>query len=256
MAEMTSYDEGAPCWVDLGAPDVDQAKEFYTKLFGWAYIDTGEAGGGYQLATLRGKQVAGLGPKPQNPGPSAWTVYLWVNDAAAAAARVNEAGGTVFMQPMDVPNAGRVAVVADSTGAVFGLWQGREHRGAQLANEPGSFTWNENLNEDPAKARAFYEQAFGYSYEELGDWAGEYHVFKINGEVRGGIGAKPPQVPAGTANYWNTYFSVTDTDASVAVVQRNGGVALLPPFDTPVGRMAVVTDPGGAQFSLIAAPNE
>ena len=255
MAEFTGYDEGSPCWVDLMTPDLERAKHFYGELFGWRFEDSGEEFGHYNLALKDGKVVAGIGPQqPGQPGPAAWVTYLWADDADTVAARVVKAGGKVFMGPMDVPNAGRMALALDTTGAAFGIWQGREHRGAQLANEPGSFTWNENLNDEPAKARSFYEQVFGYTYESMPDWPGEYHMFKVKDEVRGGVGAKPGEVPAGVPNFWNTYFSVADADAAVATVTRNGGSVAQGPFDTPVGRMAVVLDPGGTQFSLIAVP--
>lgn len=255
MAEFTGYDEGTPCWLDLMTPGLEQAKRFYADLFGWEYIDTGEAGGGYQLATKNGKLVAGIGPQmPDQPGPAVWTTYLWSDEADDTCARISKAGGNILMAPMDVPNAGRMAVALDSTGAAFGIWQGREHRGAQLANEPGAFTWNENLNDDPTRARAFYEQVFGFEYDKFPDFPGEYHTFKVKGHQRGGIGAKPTGLPAGTPNFWNTYFSVADTDEAVATVTRSGGQVLRPPADTPVGRMAVVADTAGSQFCVISLP--
>jgi hypothetical protein len=255
MAEFTGYDEGTPCWVDLMTPDLERAKQFYGQLFGWQFTDSGPEFGNYNMATKNGKVVAGIGPsQPGQPGPPVWVTYLWADDADAAAGRVVKADGTVFMGPMDVPGAGRMALALDSTGAAFGLWQGREHRGSQLGNEPGSFTWNENLNDDPAKARSFYERVFGYTYERFPDWPGEYHSFKVKDQVRGGIGVKPAQVPAGTPNFWHTYFSVADTDEAVAIVAREGGSVPAPPVDTPVGRMASVADPAGAQFAIIAAP--
>ncbi len=255
MVEFTGYDEGTPCWVDLMTPDLERAKHFYGELFGWQFNDSGEEFGHYNLATINGKVVAGLGPQPPGqPGPAVWVTYLWADDADEVASRVVKADGHVFMGPMDVPNAGRMALALDSTGAAFGIWQGREHRGSQLANEPGTFTWNENLNDDPAKARSFYEQVFGYTYETFPDWPGEYYMFKVNDQVRGGIGAKPAQTPPGTPNFWNTYFSVADTDAAVATVTRNGGSVAQAPTDTSVGRMAVVLDASGTQFSLISVP--
>jgi predicted enzyme related to lactoylglutathione lyase len=255
MAEFTEYDEGTPCWVDLMTPDLERAKRFYGELFGWEFTDTGEEGGHYHLATKNGKQVAGIGPKqPDQPGPAVWVTYLWADDADAVSQRVNKAGGNVFMGPMDVPGAGRMALAADSTGAVFGVWQGREHRGSQLANEPGSFTWNENLNDNPTAARSFYEQVFDYEYDKFPDFPGEYHTFKVKGRQRGGIGAKPAQIPAGTPNFWNTYFSVADSDAAVAAVTRLGGKVMVPPTDTSVGRMAVVEDVAGTGFSIISVP--
>ncbi len=255
MAEITAYDEGTPCWIDLMSPDLQRAKDFYSALFGWQYIDTGEAGGGYQLAHLGGRQVAGLGRKsPDQPGPAVWVTYLWADDADAVAERIGKAGGTVFMGPMDVPGAGRLALALDTSGAVFGLWQGREHRGSQLANEPGAFTWNEQLSDDPATARGFYGQVFGYGFEQFPNWPGQYFTFKVKDQVRGGLGSKPDQMPPDAPNFWNLYFSVADTDQAAAAVTANGGTVLVPPTDTPVGRMAVAADPMGTRFALISVP--
>ncbi len=256
MAEFTGYDEGTPCWVDLMTPDLQRARQFYTALFGWEYFDTGEMGGGYLLASIDGKLVAGIGPQqPDQAGqPSVWTTYLWADDADAVGDRVTKAGGDVLMGPMDVPMAGRMAIALDSAGAAFGIWQGREHRGAQLANEPGAFTWNENLSDDPAKTREFYREVYGYEYEKFPDWPGEYDMFKVDGEVRGGIGIRPATIPAGAPNFWNNYFSVADTDAAVATATRNGGTVMMPATDTQVGRMAALTDAGGAGFCVISMP--
>jgi predicted enzyme related to lactoylglutathione lyase len=256
MVEFTGYDEGTPCWVDLMTPDVEVAKRFYSALFGWDYLDTGEAGGGYVMATLRGKPVAGIGPQPpEQPRPSSWTTYLWTDDADATVRRVADAGGRVVVEPMDVAGAGRMAVVTDHAGSVFGLWQGREHRGAALANEPGTVTWNENLSDDLNAARDFYHKVFGYSYENFPKWPVEYDMFKVNGSVRGGIGMKPLEGRLITPNSWQTYFSVTDTDAVVDEVTNAGGLVMRPAQDTVVGRMAALVDPEGAPFSVISVPN-
>ncbi|HEV2344088.1 MAG TPA: VOC family protein, partial [Actinocrinis sp.] len=90
--------------------------------------------------------------------------------------------------------------------------------------------------------------------DKFPDFPGEYHTFKIKGQQRGGIGAKPAQIPAGTPNFWNTYFSVADVDAAVTTVTRIGGKVMLPPTDMSVGRMAVVEDMAGSGFSIISMP--
>jgi uncharacterized protein len=63
-------------------------------------------------------------------------------------------------------------------------------------------------------------------------------------------GTTPPQMP-GTPNHWHVYFGVADADATVAKATELGGSVLVPPFDTPVGRMAVIADPQSAVFSII-----
>ncbi|MGK4584791.1 VOC family protein [Kitasatospora sp. HPMI-4] len=253
MSRITTYREGVPCWADLTTPDVTASKDFYGELFGWTYQDTGEEGGGYQLATRHGIRVAGIAPgQPGQETGAAWLTYLAADDVDQVTARIREAGGTVRLEPTDVTDQGRMAIAVDPAGAPFGLWQGRSHGGSGLANEPGAFTWNENLSTDPATARAFYRQVFGYEYEPLPDL--DYSVIKVAGHPAGGIGAQPPAIPEGTPSFWNTYFAAADTDQSCARIIELGGRILVEPVGTPYGRMAVGRDNVGASFCLIAAP--
>lgn len=248
MVEITSYSEGVPCWVDLAVPDVESAKQFYTPLFGWDYIDTGPEGGGYLLATLRGSQVAGIGPIQNPDQPVSWTTYLWSDDADATAKLITDAGGALLMEPFEVMDQGRMAIAADPAGAVFGLWQGKAHRGSGLANEHGSFTWNELTTPDTAAAREFYSTVFGYAYEPVEGM--DYHVFQVGGRGVGGFMGPMEGMPE-LPPHWSVYFEVDDTDAAVAAVRDNGGELIVGPQDTPYGRMAVVRDNGGATFDLI-----
>src|SRR2546422_260672 len=145
--EITSYDPGVPSWVDLGTPDPEKAAAFYAQLFGWDCPPGTEETGGYRVCTIRGKSVAGLMAQ-QNPGPPAWTTYVNVTSADDAASAVTANGGQVFMPPMDVLDLGRMAILADPIGAVFGVWQPHSFAGAEIVNEPGAFSWNELLTTD------------------------------------------------------------------------------------------------------------
>lgn len=253
MTEIERYDEGTPCWIDLATPDIAKAARFYTALFGWDYVDTGEASGHYRLAGLGGKTVAGIGPLFREGAPSAWTTYLSADDADAVLTRIRRAGGRVLVGPVDVLDKGRMAMAADPTGAVFGLWQPGKHRGAQLVDVPGACRWNELLTDDPDTARAFYEQVFGYTYDDDTGYPG-YVIFKVDGERRGGIGLKPQDLPAGTPNFWNAHIAVADTDESTATARGNGATVQVEPTDMRYGRFAVIADPDGAIVSLIMEP--
>jgi predicted enzyme related to lactoylglutathione lyase len=69
----------------------------------------------------------------------------------------------------------------------------------------------------------------------------------------GGIGEIGADQPAGTPAYWGTYFAVADTDAAVARVVELGGNVVAPAWDSPYGRMAVVSDDQGAMFALMSS---
>jgi predicted enzyme related to lactoylglutathione lyase len=60
----------------------------------------------------------------------------------------------------------------------------------------------------------------------------------------------------GTPNHWHVYFAIADADATAARATELGGSVLVPPFDTPVGRIAVLRDPQGAVFSVLQPAGE
>jgi hypothetical protein len=226
---------------------------FYHGQFGWDVQQGPPEAGGYAIAHLQGRTVAGIGPKMGPPeAPSAWTTYLATEDADATAARIKSAGGQLLVDPMDVMDAGRMAIAMDTTGAAFGIWQGRSHTGAGLANVPGALTWNEHMSRDFDGAKAFYAAVFGYEYGDMSADGFSYATLLLNGHEVGGIGGYPADVPASIPAAWSTYFGTADTDASVATATGHGGSVVRPATDSPYGRMATVTDDQGAVFSLIS----
>jgi uncharacterized protein len=246
MAERTAYAPGTPCWVDLGTPDSAGAGRFYGSLFGWELAsDPRPEAGGYGMFSVQGKLVAGLGPQANPQSPPYWTVYVSVADADATAAAVTSAGGKIVAGPMDVFDAGRMAVVQDGTGVFISCWQPNAHIGAQLVNEPGTFTWNELASSDLAEARNFYASVFGW--EVQGDPGSDTAaIFAVGGKaICGAHAAGADEPPA-----WSVWFSVEDCDASAAKVTGLGGSVLMPPTDMDFGRGAVVADPQGAVFGI------
>ena len=252
----TPWPDGTPCWVDLGASDIPKAIDFYSSQFGWDIEPGGPEVGGYSMARLDGRQVAAVGPIMGPPGtPSAWTTYFASADADATATRIVSAGGQIMMGPMDVMDEGRLVVASDVTGATFGVWQGRNHTGVQVANVPGAFTWGEHMSLDFEGAKAFYAAVFGYEYGDMSSDGFSYATLLINGQqVVGGIGAFPGGQDAGRQAFWSVYFGASDTDKSVEAAVTHGGRVLRPAADSPYGRMAILADPEGAVFSLISTP--
>jgi len=254
MSERTSYRPGTPCWIDLGTPDQDAAGEFYGPLFGWELREdeNAEQTGGYRTARLRGRAVGGVMKLMQEGQPPAWTTYISVEDADATAAAASEAGGTVVVEPMSVLDYGRMAILSDPTGAVFGVWQPGVNIGAELVNEAGALSWNELETRDPGSAKAFYDAVFGWSSvdHDMGQM-GTYTEWKLGDASIGGManitGRVPDEVPA----HWMVYFAVEDADATVAQVGELGGEVRFGPVDIPAGRFAMLADPWGAAFAVI-----
>jgi len=250
--DIDSYEHGVPSWVDLGTADLAAARAFYSALFGWEIEEGPPEAGGYSIAHLRGRAVAGLGPQ-QNPGPPYWSAYVNVDDADKAAALVKENGGTLFMEPFDVMDVGRMAVFADTVGAVLSVWQPKAHAGALVVNEPGAFSWCELITDDLDKPKAFYAAVFGWRPESYGppDGVGGYTEFKLGDRSVAGMMLKNDNMPAEMPNNWGVYFNVAGTDEAVARVKELGGSVLAPPMDIEPGRLAVVADPTGAAFNIL-----
>ncbi len=177
-----------------------------------------------------------------------------------AVSKVREAGGTVYADAFDVFSSGRMAVLADPAGAPFCVWQAGEHHGAELVNEPGAFGWYELTTRDPDGSKRFYSAVFGWrtSAVDMGEF--DYTLCHRPGErePQSGdeLGGMMPMVgdawPADMPPHWMVYFLVEDTDAAASRCEELGGRVPQPPFDTPQGRIAVLTDPQGAVFSVIA----
>jgi uncharacterized protein len=255
MSERTSYAPGTPCWIDLATPDQDAAAEFYGGLFGWSVEEdeNAEQTGGYRVATLRGRAVGGVMKLMQEGQPPAWASYVSVEDADATVARAKEAGGSAMVEPMDVLDYGRMAFLVDPTGAAIGLWQPGRNIGAGLVNEPGALAWNELDTRDVPAAKDFYGTVFGWQFEDAElEGMGAYTSIRLGDGVVGGMldvtGRVPDEVPAN----WLVYFAVEDVDASVAKAGELGGSAVFGPIDSPAGRLAVLADPWGAGFAVIA----
>jgi predicted enzyme related to lactoylglutathione lyase len=246
MGERTSHPHGTFSWVDLATTDPEGAKAFYGRLFGWEGEDM-PAGGGmtYTMFRLRGRYVAAVSEQMQDERaagiPPHWNNYVTVDDVDAAAGRVTELGGTLLAEPFDVLEAGRMAVLADPTGAVLCLWQPRDHIGAGLVNDPGSLTMNSLATPDPERAAQFYEALLGWTFE----LRPEYSSIKVGDRLNAGMRKDTEMQP-----HWLPFFTVTDADEAAATAREAGGRVLAEPSEVPAGRFAVLADPAGAAFAI------
>lgn len=275
MAERDGYIPGVPCWVDTTQPDPDAAAAFYSGLFGWECEDMlgGGEGRKYLIGRIRGGDVAAIS-SPQDGAPEGmamWNTYIAVESADETAAKAAEAGGGVMMEPFDVMESGRMAVIADPQGAVFCIWQANEHKGAKVVNEHGALNFNDLNTTDVEGAKAFYGVVFGWETLEMPGgmrmWTlpayGDY-LEELNPGMRAGmkemgaaegfenvvaavneIGAEQEGVPL----HWGVTFGTDDADATAAKATELGGKVVFGPFDAPWVRAVVISDPAGATFT-------
>jgi predicted enzyme related to lactoylglutathione lyase len=198
MSVVTKHELGSFCWPELATSDSAGAKTFYRGLFGWDANDS-PAGPDMVYTTLQksGKSVGALyqlGPQ-QKGVPPHWNIYVAVASADAAAKRAKELGGTVLMEPFDVMDLGRMAILQDKQGAVFSVWEAKKHDGAEVINEPNSLCWAELDTTDMASAEKFYTALFGWGAKRGGDAANEtpYTEWQRAGNSIGGMMTIPKE---------------------------------------------------------------
>src|SRR4051812_45801405 len=114
MGVRTKFEPGTFSWVDLATTDPEGAKSFYGSLFGWEAQDmpTDDDGGTYTMNFIEGKPVSAISEQMQGQReqgvPPMWNSYITVDDVDLVSARAKELGATVFMEPFEVLDVGRM----------------------------------------------------------------------------------------------------------------------------------------------------
>ena len=258
MAQVTLPAIGTFCWPELAAQDLQVAQAFYGDLLGWNTMEVPTSMGSYIIASSGERQAAGLCAQSeemrQQGIPSHWLSYVSVANADASAAKAKQLGAQILMGPLDVMEEGRMALVQDPAGAIFALWQAKNHKGVTAYLEPSALCWTELATTSAEKAQAFYPALFGWTAQPSADPAMPYFEWVLDGNHFGGMmeinehwGAAWQDIPS----HWMVYFMVKDVDERTSRAEALGAKIRVSPRDIPkVGRFAVIEDPQGAVFSL------
>ncbi len=252
------YPHGLITWIDLSTTDVERARSFYQELLGWESTDLPTPMGvPYTMFRKDGQLVAGMGPQPPEVAaagvPSLWNTYVNVQNLDEVLAKVEPAGGVVHMPAMEVMTQGRMAMVADPSGAVIGLWEPAEHQGAELFNAPGALSWSELQTRDLPAAMRFYADVLGWRWEDGPDPS--YKVANVDakeGDDKSTAGAltTPEGVPDEIPSAWSAYIAVEDCDATLAKARELGGTVVFGPMQAGPMRFVGIFDPTGAYVVL------
>ena len=249
-------------WYELMTPDPDGAKAFYDAVVGWNIEAQSQFPNGYRMiGRSDGKFAGGVLPlndeMQQHGARPTWLGYILVPDVDRAVAEIDEAGGKTYMAPFDIPDVGRVAMVADPQGASFYIMKPIPPAGDPNAKsdvfEPNTAErcrWNELSTSDPAAARRFYGDRFGWTSENfmpMGE-QGEYRFLEQNGVTIGAVaGTMDGQQP-----HWRYYFGVPSIAKAKETAEAKGGKIVMGPMEVPGGDYIVIgIDPQGAEFALV-----
>ncbi len=267
MPEVTSHAPGTPSGAELHTTDESGALSFYSALFGWA-DDPQEITPGwyYHMQKLNGLEAASIYhqseeelaqnlPPHWHNAPPHWHIYFTVSSADETTENVQRNGGSVVFGPMDIFEAGRVAMCQDPQGAFFAVWQPNQQIGCRVKGETGAMVWNELMTTDRNAAVDFYLAALGM---ERGETMGphEYTMLKAGGADVAGVAQMTPEMGE-SPPHWSVYFGVEDADAAVEKAQSLGATVYVPGTDIvpvegqpAIGRFAALADPQGAPFSI------
>jgi predicted enzyme related to lactoylglutathione lyase len=232
-------------WHDNTSTNVEKAKTFYTELFGWdtEIFKPGEID--YTMIKAGGQNHGGFGAA-QGGAPSAWLGHVLVTDVDETVLRAEGAGGKLIAAPMDIPDVGRMAVIADPQGAVIAAFASA---GDPPAGE-GTFVWDELTTTDVAGAKSFYKEVFGWTSKDspMGDMT--YTIFQRAGDIdTAGCMERPAGVDA--PPHWTPYIATPDVDETVTKAKGLDATIIQDATDIPnMGRFAIIQDPTGAVFGI------
>ena len=257
---------GKVVWHDLLTHDAEAARSFYGDLFGWGFEETADAPGGYWEITREGQVIGGLfAVDPDEVDSPLWLLSVSVTNVDNSVSQARSLGAAITVQPADLPDRGRYAVVQDPQGAFLVLLRstsGDPRDGAVV--ESGEWLWTELWTTDVPAAVRFYEDLLGYTSEGIASRieAGaedEYGEAAAGGDLpivfyamldgttpRVGI----HQLPGDASSHWLPYVAVGDVAAATERAIELGAEVLLPPAAVANEEAAILVDPTGAPFGL------
>lgn len=262
LSEDRSGPHGDFIWYELITPDPDAAKAFYDAVVGWnieaapsgemdyrmiGRSDGGNAGGVMRLT----------GDMASHDARPTWLGYIDVDDVDRTVASIESAGGKALMAAFDIPGIGRIALVTDAQGAPFYVMKpippaGRENEASDVFSPDAQqrVGWNELSTSDPAAARKFYGDHFGWTSDEfmsMGEM-GEYRFFDHHGQRIGALAGTMPGRPP----HWRYYIRVPSISAAKETIGQKGGTVHMGPHQVPTGDWIIIgSDPQGAEFALV-----
>lgn len=243
-------------WHELMTTDPEAAMQFYSDVVGWTTKAYGDEG--YSMWVGSQGPLGGVMALPEKAkamgAPSHWMSNVEVGDVDATVALAQKLGGRTYVEPKDVPEIGRVAVIGDPQGASIAVFKPSGTMASHDNLKAGEFSWAEYVGNDHEAAFSFYSQLFGWEKNREHDMGpmGKYLLFGKNGSDKGGMFTMPKDMPMPPS--WLYYIRVDDLEAAVERAKAGGGKLLNGPMDVPDGsRIAQLMDPQGAAFALLTA---
>jgi len=243
-------------WHDLMSDDIPAVKKFYSELFGWTYINLSDEND-YTVILHDGKPIAGIfGLKnvKESHRYSQWISYISVIDINQAVSYTKENGGSIYREPFELTNRGKVSFIFDPQQAVLAFVKsssGDPTDGDPVYNE---WLWTELWTKDIDNSTKFYSELFGYNEKKFSTKAeNNYYVFEREGKPRAGLVKIPFE---NVKPHWMPYIAVKNPSEIVKKVEQLGGTVYLGTEGISGNNAAIIADPSGAVFTVQKWPLE
>lgn len=239
-------------WYDLFTDDLETISRFYEELFGWTFTNTDPATTRAKNINRNGLPIANaveIDPVHKERNESGWLGYISVKDVDAAVEIAIQDKGTIYTAPKDLPNRGRIAIVIDGQGAIFGLVNSPLGDPPDQDDIRNGFIGAELWTTDSDQALSFYNAIAGYELDVVDVGEGEkYNLLLRDNIPRAGL-VKIPWDDV-TPN-WIPYVAVPDLKETIEKVEALGGTLLIkPPQELRKNPLAIVADPSGSVFGI------
>ncbi len=254
------------CWIELACKDMPTAKEFYSSVLGWKFRDNkseegavysniklgtkGLVGGLYEFAL---PEEEGKSKKKKAPEvPAFWGSYVAVKNLKTATKKAHDLGGQIVADQVEIGDSGKMSVIQDPAGAMFGMWEANTLAGIGPERDAiGNSSWHELVTLDEDLSIGFYTKLFGWKAKTKKISAKQnYTHFLVDGKPVAGMSELGAEFD-GYPPHWLVYFNVKDCDKSTKLAKENGAKVVHAPKDySGVGRFSIVQDPEGALLAL------
>lgn len=245
---------GKIIWADLVTPDLAAAQRFYGGLFGWSFPGPASGHGGYTVAYVDGRPVAGFVVRavPSERRQPVWLSFMAVADVDAVQRTALAHGAKVVFEPKTYPGRGRQAVLTDPEGAAFAILASSSGDPPDVLAEPGEWIWSSLHVADPAQDASFYQTLFGYDVFDVPSDDGLKHLILSSDDFARASVNSFPDSASGRHPHWVNFVRVLDVPSVANKALALGGRILVEPrVDRHGGNVAVLADPSGAPVGIM-----
>jgi predicted enzyme related to lactoylglutathione lyase len=243
---------GKIVWHDLLTDDVSSVKSFYGSLFGWKFDNGGDPEAVYTTILFNGNPIGGIIHLENKEGEinyeSQWMEYISVDDVDGVFQEVKKQNCKVFREPFDILNRGRIAIFADTRGALIAIVNSSSGDPEDIDVEYNNWFWDELWTDDMNNSVDFYKSLFGYTTEEYKTRSdNDYVILRTKDRRRFGVLKIPFE---DVKPNWLPFVAVKDVKEVENKVKDLGGDILVTSEGIIGNEAAIIADPSGAVFTI------